>query len=69
MIALIEMLKGKKTYIVAIATAVLGVLQTLGVWQIPAEAWPFIVAAGFGGLRDAIDSFQAKVEAQSGGQE
>jgi hypothetical protein len=52
---LLEKLKGKKTYIIAIATIVLGALQGLGIFTLPEFAWPIIAAAGLTALRAGVD--------------
>ena len=48
-------LKGKKSYIVAIVIAILGVLQGTSVFILPEWAWPIIGAAGLGALRSGIN--------------
>ena len=42
----IEFLKGKKTYIIAIAIVVLGTLQGLGIFVVPEIAWTILGALG-----------------------
>ena len=50
----IEFLKGKKTYIIAIAIAILGVLQGLEIFVVPEWAWAIIAAVGLGTIRAAV---------------
>jgi len=38
----LEYLKGKKTYIVAVGIAALGVLQGLDVFTVPEAVWPIL---------------------------
>lgn len=45
-----EFLKGKKTYIVAIVTAGLGIARYYGV-DIPVYIWPVMAALGFGAVK------------------
>ena len=52
---LIELIKGKKTYIVAIATVTLGLLQGLDIFVMPAWAWPVIAACGLATLRSGVN--------------
>ncbi|MHC4676284.1 MAG: hypothetical protein ACYTBZ_27650 [Planctomycetota bacterium] len=52
---ILKLAKGKKTYIIAIAAAVLGTLQGLEVFVMPTWAWPIIAAAGFGALRAGVN--------------
>jgi len=50
-----EWLKGKKTYIVAIVTLILGFLQAFDIFVMPDAGWP-ILAAIFGiSLRAGVD--------------
>jgi len=49
-----EWLKGKKTYLVAIATAFVGGLAVLGV-PVPVWVWPLLGALGLGFLRAGVD--------------
>jgi hypothetical protein len=53
MAKLIEWLKGKKTYIVAIVAAVTGVLQAFGV-VIPEYVYAVLAALGISAVRAAI---------------
>lgn len=50
-----EFLKGKKTYIVAIAIVVLGALQGLDVFVLPEWAWPIVAALGLTTLRAGVN--------------
>ena len=58
----LEFLKGKKTYILAIVMAVLGTLQGLGVFIAPDWIWPILVALGFGSLRDGVNKIAETVK-------
>jgi len=59
---LIEFLKGKKTYIVAITTVVLGLLQGLGIFTMPEYIWP-VLAGAFGiSLRAGVNKVAETVE-------
>lgn len=57
-----KLFKGKKTYIVGILIAVLGVLDGTGVFQIPEVIWPILVAAGFGSMRSGIADISKDVK-------
>jgi len=46
-------LDGKKTYIIAVIAAVVGLVQAFGV-QIPEIVWVFLTAAGLGTLRASV---------------
>ena len=59
---MLEWLKGKKTYILAIVTVALGVLQGLQIFTIPEWCWPVIVAAGLATLRDGVNSVASTVK-------
>lgn len=50
---MLKWLEGKKTYIVAAATFILGGLQTCGV-VIPPWIFPMLAAAGIGALRSGV---------------
>jgi hypothetical protein len=51
---------GYKTYIVAIAAAVLGILEASGTFTLPQWAWPVLFAAGFGGIRSGMKKLEKK---------
>lgn len=51
---LMAFLKGKKTYIVAGLTVVLGFLQACGIFTLPDAAWPIIAAFGLTTLRAGV---------------
>jgi len=53
--SLINLLKGKKTFIVALAVGTLGVLQALNIFTVPVEVWPIIGAVGLGSLRAGVN--------------
>lgn len=54
----IKKVDGYKTYIVAIAAAVLGVLEASGAFTMPGWAWPVLFAAGFGGIRSGMKKLE-----------
>ena len=51
---------GYKTYIVAIAAAILGILEASGTFTLPPWAWPVLFAAGFGGIRSGMKKLEKK---------
>ncbi len=51
MVAIINLLKGKKTYLVGTLAVILGILQGFGVFVVPAEWWPIIGALGLASLK------------------
>jgi len=51
---LIEFLKGKKTYIVAILMVALGLLQGFGFFVLPEWAWAILAAIGLTSLRAGV---------------
>lgn len=53
--SVIEFLKGKKTYLVAIAIVVLGFLQGFNIFIVPEWAWPIVAAVGLATLRDGVN--------------
>lgn len=55
-------LKGKKTYLIGIAIAVLGVLDGTGVFVIPEYVWPILAAAGIGTMRSGISDISKQVK-------
>jgi hypothetical protein len=59
-----EFLKGKKSYVIAIAVAILGVLQGLDIFTLPAWAWPILGAAGLGALKGGIDRTSEEVKTE-----
>jgi len=59
---MINWLNGRKTYIIAIATVVLGTLQGLGVFVVPEWAWGIAIACGLATLRAGVDSVSKTVE-------
>ena len=50
---MLAIMKGKKTYIVAVLAAAGAVAQVLG-YHIPEFVWPLLGAAGLGAVRSAI---------------
>ena len=51
----IEFLKGKKTYIVAVVIAVLGVLQGTGLFTLPEAVWPIVGSLGLATMRSGVN--------------
>ena len=62
----IEFLKGKKTYIVAVVIAVLGVLQGTGLFTLPEAVWPVIAALGLTTIRQGVQSVAKAVKPPDG---
>lgn len=60
----IEFLKGRKSYLIGIAIAVIGVLDGTGVFVIPEYVWPILAAAGLGALRSGISDISKEVKKQ-----
>jgi hypothetical protein len=63
---IIEALKGKKTYIIAIAVVALGCLQGLEIFTLPEYAWPIIAALGLGTLKAGVDRVAGTVKPKEG---
>ena len=59
---IIEFLKGKKTFIVAIAVVVFGILQGFDVFTLPEVVWPILGGLGLASVRDGINSWAKKVK-------
>lgn len=59
---IIEFLKGKKTYIIAIAIVVLGILQGYGIFAVPEWVWPIIGGLGLGTLRAGVNKIAETVK-------
>jgi len=62
MIKTIKFLKGKKTYIVAVAIAVLGVLQGTGLFTLPEAVWPVLAAVGLTTIRSGVNEVAKTVK-------
>lgn len=62
--AVLEWIKGKRTYIVAIAMLVLGALQGLDVFIMPEWGWGILGAVGLGALRAGVNTVAEKVAEQ-----
>jgi hypothetical protein len=58
----LDFLNGKKTYIVALLTALVGLLEASGV-IIPGWAWPILAALGIGTIRHGVTTEAAKAVA------
>ncbi len=58
----IEFLKGKKTYFIAGAIAVLGTLQGLGVFVVPEVAWTILGALGLAFIRAGVNKVSDAVK-------
>jgi hypothetical protein len=63
--AVMEFLKGKRTYIVAIAMLILGALQGLDIFIMPEWGWGILGAVGLGTLRAGVNTVAKKVEEQA----
>ena len=66
--ALVEIkgfLKGKKTYIVAAAVAVLGALQGLDIFVMPEWSWGILAAIGLGSLRAGVTGVAKSIRNQT----
>ncbi len=59
---LINLLRGRKTYLIAIAVAVLGTLQGLDVFVLPDVVWPILAALGLSSLRAGVDKVSDTVK-------
>lgn len=59
---IIELLKGKKTYLVAIAIVVLGFLQGFNIFIVPEWAWPIVAAVGLTTLRAGVNKVAEEVK-------
>ena len=59
---ILELLKGKKTYLIAIAVVALGTLQGLDIFVLPEYAWPIIAALGLGSLRAGVNKVSDAVK-------
>lgn len=47
-----------KTYIVAIAGAVLGMLEVAEIWSMPKAGWVVLACLGLGGIRSAMKKLE-----------
>ena len=59
---IIEFLKGKKTYIIAVLIAVLGLMQGVGWFVVPETVWAILGALGLGALRAGVDKVSDAVK-------
>lgn len=62
---IIEFLKGKKTYIFAAVTVILGVLQGLGFFVLPEYAWPILIVLLGASLRAGVNKVADAVKPPS----
>ena len=60
-----EFMKGKRTYIVALAMLILGALQGLDIFTMPEWGWGILGAVGLGALRAGVNAVAKKVEEQA----
>jgi hypothetical protein len=65
--AVMEFMKGKRTYIVALAMLILGALQGLDIFIMPEWGWGILGAVGLGALRAGVNTVAKKVEEQANG--
>jgi hypothetical protein len=49
-----------KTYIVAIAAGILGILEVASIWTMPAGGWFVLSALGLGSIRHTLKKLQGK---------
>jgi len=63
--AVMEFIKGKRTYIVAIVMLILGALQGLDIFIMPEWGWGILGAVGLGALRAGVNTIAKKVEEQA----
>lgn len=61
---LIKLIKGKKTYIVAVAVVTLGLLQGLDIFIMPDWSWPVIAACGLATLRSGVNKVADTIKKQ-----
>lgn len=59
---MLKLLRGKKTYIIGVVIALLGVLEGTGVFTIPEYVWPILIAAGLGTMRSGISDISKQVK-------
>jgi hypothetical protein len=57
-----KLFKGKKTYIVAIAIVVLGVLEGFDVFEVPYTWWLVLTGAGLGFMRKPVNTIEKSIE-------
>lgn len=62
MTKLFDFIKGKKSYIIAFLTALVGLLEAFGV-SIPAFLWPLLTALGIASIRHGVSTEAAKAVA------
>jgi hypothetical protein len=58
------LLKGKTTYIIALAVAVLGALQGMDIFTVPDSVWAIVAALGLARLRAGVNKVAAEVKAE-----
>lgn len=63
--AVMEFMKGKRTYIVAIAMLILGALQGLDIFIMPEWGCGILGAVGLGALRAGVNTVAEKVAEQA----
>jgi len=59
---MINFLKGKKTYIIALAGAALAILEIREIWVVPKEVWILLGAAGLTTLRTGLKASMQSVK-------
>jgi hypothetical protein len=60
--AILRLTKDRTTHIVAVAALILGILQGLDVFTVPAEAWPILGALGLSRLRSGVTKVAREIE-------
>jgi len=63
---IIDFLKGRKTYILAIGTLILGALQGFDIFVLPEWVWPIIAACGLASLRAGVNKISDVVKPKDG---
>ena len=67
MAAILNLLKGKKTHLIASLAVILGILQGFDVFTVPVEAWPVIGALGLSTLRAGVEKNAEQVRQDTEG--
>jgi len=65
MAAIINILKGKKTHVIAVVALILGILQGFDIFTVEAEWWPVIGALGLSSLRAGVKSTAEQIRKET----